>query len=145
MMGGVDLSDQKVSVYDINRKSLKWWRKVFYKLLMTSVVNSHIIFQKATKSKSALKPFIVELAEQLVMKGRSTATANITRRTSLTVGPRSKRSKMMVNIGDHMPVTSQGRRRWARCSQNNIDKRTTQKCSACEVPLCQKCFTPYHN
>lgn len=143
MMGGVDLSDQKVSLYDFNRKSLKWWKKVFHKLLMTSVVNSLIIFQTATNSKSPLKPFIVELAEQLITKGRS--TAKVTRRTSQTVGPRSKRSKMMLNIGDHMPVNSEGRRRCARCSQHNIDKRTTQKCAACEVPLCQKCFTPYHN
>ena len=109
IMGGVDLSDQKVSLYDFNRKSLKWWKKVFYKLLMTSVVNSHIIFQAATNSKSPLKQFIVELAEQLITKGRS--TAKVTRRTSQTVGPRSKRSKKMLSIGDHMPVNSEGRRR----------------------------------
>ena len=32
IMGGVDLSDQKINVYDFNRKSTKWWNKVFYKI-----------------------------------------------------------------------------------------------------------------
>ncbi|CAH2002393.1 unnamed protein product [Acanthoscelides obtectus] len=32
-MGGVDLSDQMSSLYEIDRKSQKWWRKTFYKLL----------------------------------------------------------------------------------------------------------------
>lgn len=39
-MGGVDLSDQKVSVYGFDRRSKKWWKKVFYKFLMATVVNS---------------------------------------------------------------------------------------------------------
>ncbi|KFM71075.1 PiggyBac transposable element-derived protein 4, partial [Stegodyphus mimosarum] len=40
-MGGVDLSDQKICLYDFDRRSTKWWKKVFYKLLMTAVVNAH--------------------------------------------------------------------------------------------------------
>ena len=32
IVGGVDLSDQKVNVYDFNKKSTKWWKKVFYKI-----------------------------------------------------------------------------------------------------------------
>ncbi|CAH2010637.1 unnamed protein product [Acanthoscelides obtectus] len=41
-MGGVDLTDQIVSLYDFERKSGKWWKKVFYKVLMMAVVNAHI-------------------------------------------------------------------------------------------------------
>ena len=43
-MGGVDLSDQQVILYDFDRKSQKWWRKGFYKLLNSAMVNSWIIF-----------------------------------------------------------------------------------------------------
>lgn len=39
-MGGVNLSDQLVGIYDVDRKSAKWWEKVFYKLLLTTVVNA---------------------------------------------------------------------------------------------------------
>ena len=30
IMGGVDLADQISGLYDLDRKSLKWWKKVFY-------------------------------------------------------------------------------------------------------------------
>ncbi|KAF2349106.1 PiggyBac transposable element-derived protein [Trinorchestia longiramus] len=40
IMGGVDLSDQKGKLYDFNRKSMKWWKKVFYRLLLLTVVNA---------------------------------------------------------------------------------------------------------
>lgn len=143
IMGGVDLSDQKVSVYDLNRKALKWWKKVFYKLMMTAAVNGHIVYQEITKKKTPFLPYLVNLAEQLVMDGRQ--TAKITRKTPSIGGPRSKRSKLMLNIGDHMPEERQGRRRCIKCSQSKIDKRTKYVCSACEVPLCQACFTPFHN
>ncbi|XP_018574683.1 piggyBac transposable element-derived protein 4-like [Anoplophora glabripennis] len=46
-MGGVDLSDQFTGLYDIDRKSLKWWKKVFYTLLLTSAVNAWIICRVA--------------------------------------------------------------------------------------------------
>lgn len=36
IMGGVFLSDQKVGKYDFNRKSQKWWRKVFFEVVMMS-------------------------------------------------------------------------------------------------------------
>jgi hypothetical protein len=39
-IGGVDLADQMASLYDLDRKSLNWWKKVFYRLLMFSAVNS---------------------------------------------------------------------------------------------------------
>ncbi|KAF2348568.1 PiggyBac transposable element-derived protein [Trinorchestia longiramus] len=40
IMGGVDLSDQKGKLYDFNRKSMKWWKKVFYRLLLLTVINA---------------------------------------------------------------------------------------------------------
>ena len=70
IMGGVDLSDQKVNVYNFNRKSTKWWKKVFYKI----------------------------------------KTARVKRKTNIIAGPRSKRTKAFFNVGNHLPVESQGRR-----------------------------------
>nr|CAH7742974.1 unnamed protein product [Callosobruchus chinensis] len=49
-MGGVDLSDQLAGLYDMDRKSLKWWKKVFYRLLMTCCVNSWIIFREIRRT-----------------------------------------------------------------------------------------------
>ncbi|GFR23559.1 rho guanine nucleotide exchange factor 10-like protein [Trichonephila clavata] len=40
IMGGVDLADQMTNVYVLDRKSCKWWKQVFFRLLMSEVVNS---------------------------------------------------------------------------------------------------------
>jgi hypothetical protein len=45
-MSGVDLADQMAGLYDLDRKSLKWWKKVFYRLLMFSKVNSWAIYEE---------------------------------------------------------------------------------------------------
>ncbi|GFQ94141.1 rho guanine nucleotide exchange factor 10-like protein [Trichonephila clavata] len=44
IMGGVDLADQMANVYKLNRKSCKWWKKVFFRLLISAVVNSWIAY-----------------------------------------------------------------------------------------------------
>ncbi|XP_054746207.1 piggyBac transposable element-derived protein 3-like [Anastrepha obliqua] len=43
IVGGVDLGDQMSGLYDINRKSNKWWKKVFYRGMMMAAVNTWVI------------------------------------------------------------------------------------------------------
>lgn len=43
-MGGVDNLDHYVASYKFTRKSLKWWRKLFFWLLEVSVVNSFLLY-----------------------------------------------------------------------------------------------------
>lgn len=43
-MGGVDIADQFISSYSFTRKSIKWWRKVFFWLLETALVNSFLLY-----------------------------------------------------------------------------------------------------
>jgi len=45
-MGGVDLADQIAGLYDLDRKSLKWWKKVFYRFLLFAVVNSWVVHKE---------------------------------------------------------------------------------------------------
>lgn len=142
VMCGVDLSDQKVNVYDYDRKSSKWWKKVLYKFMMAAAVNSHIIFEEMTQKKVRFLQYLADLAEQLVLTGRQ--TAKVTRKLGGSSGPRSKRSRLMLHIGDHLPIESPGRRRCANCAQNKRDKRTKFICSSCNIPLCCDCFTLYH-
>lgn len=45
-MGGVDLSDQVVQYYDVLRKCVKWWKKLFFHLFNLMVVNSYMLYRK---------------------------------------------------------------------------------------------------
>jgi len=52
-MGGVDRADHYISSYAFMKKSLKWWRKLFYWILEVAVVNSFILFQQSDTTSDA--------------------------------------------------------------------------------------------
>lgn len=142
-MGGVDLTDQMVTMYELDRRSSKWWRKVFYRLFMTAIYNSYVIHRELRHLDNfPFLDFLVEVAEGLIALGRSKVPNS--RKRSRRVGRRSKKVKFLNNIGDHLPVHKGGRGRCIRCKTLKIEKRTQFICKQCEVPLCPACFTPYH-
>lgn len=44
-MGFVDSADQMVSYYRLERKSKRWWLRIFWHLVQTTVVNAYIIYK----------------------------------------------------------------------------------------------------
>lgn len=69
-MGGVDRADQYASSYCFLRKSLKWWRKLFFWGMEICSINSYIIY-KAVKTKNNEKPlshlkYLKVMVDQLV-------------------------------------------------------------------------------
>ena len=68
-MGGVDLTDQYLSYYSMTtRRTLKWWKKVFWRLLDITIVNSWIIFRTNYPDSpiNSHKCFRLQLVEELV-------------------------------------------------------------------------------
>ena len=45
-MNNVDRADQLAVYYSFERKTWKWWRKVFFWLIETIIVNSYVIYHK---------------------------------------------------------------------------------------------------
>ena len=69
-MGGVDLADQAMCYYSVGRKSMKWWRHVFWCMHDHAIINAHVIY-KANTATSLSKPipnlkFRLLLTQQLV-------------------------------------------------------------------------------
>ena len=54
-INGVDRHDQYCVYYSFVRKTIKWWRKLFFYLLECSTVNSYILY-KETCSAAGKKP-----------------------------------------------------------------------------------------
>lgn len=138
-MGGVDLSDQLSSLYEIDRKSQKWWRKVFYKLLLTTATNAWIVFKETRRKNIPFITFLVK-AEDLIATERKNASV-IRKRSS---GRPSNASRHLVNVGDHLPYQGATGRRCHPCTQKGIEKRTKSLCSACNFPICKDCFYVFH-
>ena len=53
-MLGVDRLDQRVSYYQFNRKSVRWWRKVFFWVLEVMIVNASILYLAHTDARRKL-------------------------------------------------------------------------------------------
>lgn len=132
------MTDQYTVLYDINRKSNNWWKRVFQRLLMTSVTNAWVLYKQLKNKKIPLINMLIPLAEDLIDIGK--AGSKIQRNSKN--GRPSKRSKLFVNV-QHLPAPSTTRR-CILCSKNKMQKRTKFVCSTCDVPLCPGCFQPYH-
>jgi hypothetical protein len=150
-MGGIDLKDQMLSMYLVERKRcLKWYVKLFKRLLNVSILNSYIMCNKSREFSPELnmepidhRSYRYELAEILSRIGRVEVSRpvpaddiNITR--------------LRRDI-PHNPVMSRGRktnrRRCARCGAKGIEKRVLSSCTVCNVGLCfgTECWTDYHS
>jgi len=66
-MLGVDRLDQRMSYYQFARKSVRWWRKVFFWMVDAVVVNSYIMYSTHTDARRKLthKEFRKELVQAL--------------------------------------------------------------------------------
>ena len=55
---GIDRSNQMISYATTIRKSIKSYRKLaIYLLIKTSIVNAHVVYQKATNKKIKIRKF----------------------------------------------------------------------------------------
>jgi len=141
IMGGVDLADQMMGVYEMDRKSNKWWKKVFCRLMMMSAVNAWVISNDASQKKKPFLQFLVALAEELIAEGEKNYSLHQPDRNSRI----SERRKSFGKVSLHLPIEGSTRRRCKRCTENKTQTRTTTLCQECKIPLCKHCFALYHN
>ncbi|CAH2007961.1 unnamed protein product [Acanthoscelides obtectus] len=128
-MGGVDHADQMVSLYDINRKFAKWWRKVYYKSLMMAVHNSFILFRETHQKNTTFIQYVVK--QLLIAHGRK----GVKRKRTRKVGRHSQPCTDLSNVGDHLSKTRQEEGAVASLEEK-IEKRTKLLSRMCDFPLC---------
>lgn len=154
-MGGVDRADRLRALYPVDRKSNKWWHRIFWGLMDIAFVNAYIIHGNLFEKQSA-KEFRRNVAMGLISR-KSTTLGR--RKVSMENDPGpSKRRKTqysvskdmrLANRGIHWPQFVQNRGRCEVCSKNKIQSRPSTKCSHCQVFLClnekKNCFNKFHN
>ena len=159
-MGAVDRCDQMVAYSCFRRRTIKWWKKVFFHLFSLAILNAYILYKETTRSPVLHRAFRRELVKELI---RSSGIS-----PSLTPRGRPRRSAEGLTRlvpGNHFPEKIQGTgkkinitRSCAVCfpGETRILARTGEKrkrpgkessyqCSTCKVALCiQGCFQLYH-
>lgn len=151
-MGYVDSADRLIAVYKIDRKSKKWWFRLFWHFLDLTITNAYILYkEKELNPKLPLKKFRLLLVEQLVKHKIPNPRG---RKRQSHVSDISHHGKPQVSLDKrhsqaaHMPVFANESRRCAHCSTKEDQRRTKWKCMTCNVPLCllpeRNCFQRYH-
>lgn len=151
-MNSVDKFDQIKAVYEINRKSKKWWHRVFFYFIDASITNAFIIYKLLGKKDKKMKEFRREIVHELV----AAKTVNSIRKRlsyemadTIKLGRKKPTTSSAIRHTDsaHQPVRDT-RRRCANCSTAKNEVRTDWICSVCRIPLClskrRNCFQDYH-
>lgn len=145
-MGFVDKADMLKSTYAINRKSKRWYMRIFWHFLDVTVVNAYIMFGLTGEGKQMnLKEFRLAVANGLLSKSnKDKSKAKLNSVKFRQVIPLEQRT-----LGNqHLPVRST----WKRCnycSTSTKQVRSYWACSQCQVSLClndkKNCFYDFHN
>lgn len=160
-MGGVDLADQLIKYYHMERRTIKWYKKLFFHLLDMAVHNSCIVYRQDTKSDISTLNFRLKLVDEILLATGPDPTC----RGGITGRPRSAGTDLArLNSHNHYPshnpeseITGRVKFRSCRiCNPRNRDaadrnanrrrKETLYCCPMCgDIPLCPSpCFRKWH-
>ncbi|CAH2084398.1 unnamed protein product [Euphydryas editha] len=145
-MGGVDHFDHFRSSYPINRKSRKFWMRLFFFMLDASVINAYITY-------TTIHPTTVHLHRDFRLKLARALIDGYTAKTRTSVPFKNKKGGnfgvpdeiRLRNVGEHLPTKDISYKRCRFCSTKAKEKRTNIKCCKCDIALCaQECFKKFH-
>nr|XP_039258511.1 piggyBac transposable element-derived protein 4-like [Styela clava] len=146
-MGGVDLADQYTSYYNFSRKSVKWWKKIFFWLIETSVTNSYIIY-KLTRPEGRTVTLLKY--RQMVIDDLLAGVRTSPKKEPKTPSPPPKKIKLAnerLNGLLHIQSKEAKQRRCKVCSTKIQRRETTYICITCfDAPALHpgNCFARYH-
>ena len=147
-MGGVDREDQFLSYYGFPHHTVKWWRRPFFFLFDTAIVNSYIIYcTSQTGRRLSHEQFCITLAKQLLRSSPAQETASH--------GPHHQPLQPLAQLTERhfpsqiekSPVGHQLQQNCTVCSNKKERgrKTTTFKCKQCDLPMCVvPCFELYY-
>ena len=144
-MNGVDRNDQLSVYYCFNRRSVKWWKKVFFWSVEITLVNSYILFKSTSptdiKHLTYRKSVLNSLATTYL---QSVTTVSRGRPRLISATPPERLDNRRHFLGKR-PAPEQ--HECKVCSTGQKRRRTIFYCNTCSTnpPLCPvDCFEKYH-
>ena len=143
-MGGVDLKDQLLQTYLIERKRLnKWYMKLFRRLLNSAVLNALIIYRENVNKNVDHFTFRVQLVEKLFQKYAKMVARVPGRHSTDSLVPRLTERHFIRRIPPS-GKKQHPQRRCVVCAKHSRRRDTVYWCENCNVGLCFDCFEIYH-
>ena len=157
-MGGVDLSDQLLQYYNALRRTVKWWKKLFFHLLNMLVLNSYKLFLKYGNRNGTTRRSHQQFRSKLVRALIESAENAPRPRESMGRKPTEPLDRLQgtYHLPIYIPAKPGAKRKHPQrdCVACNpgVKKRVGHKrrqsiymCEKCNVVLCiPDCFRIYH-
>jgi len=166
-MGGTDLQDQKASYYRYQHKTRKWHHRLVSHFMMTSVVNSQVLYNKVKGTNIPLVNYIKILMNQMKEgrevemggdgdEGEEKNNDSDDEDVLVAANQQQQRQKKWSTwekdpsriVPGHTPNRIYGTRGFCRA---NCGEKSNIKCVECNVWLCcsgirnSNCFYRFHN
>lgn len=148
---GIDLSDQLSNYYSSLRKSIRWYHKVAFELLLgTCVINAYVLYKST--SHDVKKKTLLTFREDLIcaltdadanrLCGVSKSTTHYLEKTKEVEGKKNKRTKRKACKNCYKDLYVQGGRAYARKKAPAV----STFCKTCPKKpfLCFDCFEKCH-
>lgn len=156
-MFGVDKADQLCAIYGIDRKSKKWWHRIFFGLIDRIILNAQIAHNKFSLHPFNSLTFRRGVAQSLIALSKPSKPG----RPANMQQPKSKKRRRshttsvssairLQNRGAHwVEFKPKKRGRCEVCSSKGAESRPHSTCSLCKVFLCsnvnKNCFKEFHD
>ena len=141
-MNGVDMADQNRTQYSSCRKSIKWWKYLFWFVFDTCVANSLILLnsspnhQMQTSSGKEKKHINLEFRKALAKQMIGSFQSKRKRK--------AQQELAVADDADHWPEKRKAGR-CRECSKKGKRSEPRTGCSVCDVNLCiGDCYKDYH-
>ena len=145
-MGGVDRTGQIKKTYGYDRKSRRYWLRLFFYLLDVTIGNAYILYKHNCRRENVRRPMIskcfrINIVRELFFKTKKKYTSGLNPR--IVESPSS-------GVCTFVKAADVGLKR-GRChlcvreKERAEQKYTVYACSVCKVRLCViDCFARYH-
>lgn len=130
----IDLTDQMAAYHSPLRRSLKWYRKVVFDLLLTtSVINALSLFKSIVNKNITITQFKEQIVELVFFEG--VVLQDIPQVHTIVKSVKPVRCKFCYK--KHFAAKG---RQYAQKKTNQVKTR----CGGCEINMCLECFFENH-
>lgn len=135
--------------YEYDRKSVRFYLRIFFDLTDLAVTNSFIIYNKLAvergQAPTTLFEFRMQLCTHLVNEYTSRQRPTYERQKQ---GRRQSKLLVEAVAPEHQISRQEKRQRCHNCAQNKRESKTNIKCETCNLYFCfvkdRDCFNEYH-
>lgn len=151
-MGGVDLKDQRLSCFPVERiRNKKWYLKIFRRIFNASLLNAYIIYCNNLKRLPVgdtprlltHREFRSQIGEDLFLRFSESVDRDLPQSTPVISTFPISHYIMPHRIPTGSRKTLQ--RRCRVCTARGKRSQTSYECETCNIPLCVgECFKDFH-